>query len=72
MEQLVIKTKETKVSSEGVRSTHTEYKNAQRVDCLIQIPALRVFQKIEGKRVGRVWPRFGAIYAPIFGKKEKK
>jgi hypothetical protein len=71
-EHLIIKTKETRVSDEGVQSTHVEYKNRQRVDCLIKVPALRVFQKVDGKRVGRLWPRVGAIYAPIFGKKEKK
>lgn len=59
---------ETKISAEGVKSTHTQQVNGS-VDVLIQVPVLKVRQKVNGQQVEEIWPRVGDIYLPVVPKK---
>jgi len=56
---------ETKVSEEGVVSTHTQ-RASGRVDCCVMIPTLKVRHRTNGGGyVEEKWPRVGHVYAPV-------
>ena len=64
-----IKDRETKVSSEGVKSTHVEHAGG-RVDCTISIPVLQVKSKSRNRY--ETWPKIGSLYVPFRSYKEIK